>query len=108
MELHTGWQWYSSKFNKSTNVNNITEAFEGHSLLENMSKSSRVNNNQIKSLLVLCKNCIKNEHYPLICLQARYAHGVHQMQKLLYYEKSLIEKYGYVPNADNTRGGTCI
>ena len=37
-----------------------------------------------------------------MCLQSGYAHGVHQMRKQLYYERSLIEKYGYIPNGDNT------
>ena len=40
MEMHTGPQWYSSKFNKSINVNNIIHAFEGHSLVPNKAKCS--------------------------------------------------------------------
>ena len=102
MEMHTGRQWYSSKFNKSVNVNNIVEAFDGHSLVQHQPQSTKSNTNQMKLLLVLCKNVIKYLNYPLVCLQSGYAHGVHQMRKQLYYKCSLIEKYGYIPNGDNT------
>ena len=53
-------------------------------------------------LFALCKNSIKNDKYPLVCLQSRHAHGVHSMKKEMYYEHSLIEKYGYVLDTDNT------
>ena len=102
MEMHMGRQWYSSKFNKLVNVNNIVEAFDGHSLVQLQHKSTKSNTNQMKLLHVLCKNVIKNPNYPLVCLQSGYVHGVHQMRKQLYYECSLIEKYGYIPNGDNT------
>ena len=79
MELHMGRQCYSLKFNKLVNVNNIVEAFAGHSLFRHQHKSNKSTTNQIKLLLVLCKNVIKNPNYPLVCLKSAYANGVHQM-----------------------------
>ena len=79
MELHTGRQWYNSKFSKLVNVNNIVEAFDGYSFVQHQHKSNKSATHQIKSLLVLCKNVIKNLNYPLVSLQSAYTHGVHQM-----------------------------
>ena len=65
-------------------------------------KSSQSSTSQVNMLFALCKNSIKNDKYPLVCLQSGYAYGVHSMKKEMYYECSLVEKYGYVLDTDNT------
>ena len=73
MEMHTDCMWYSPKFIKAVNVNNIISAFDGHVIIATHNKGSKNQTKHVKSLFIMCKDVLKESKYPLICLQVSYA-----------------------------------
>ena len=75
MEMHTGRCWYSSKLKKNENINNIVKAFQCQSLLNVQQNATNVPR-QVKSLQFLSREVIKNDKYPIICLQFSYVYAL--------------------------------
>ena len=102
MEIHTGRCWFSAKLKKNENINNIVRAFQCQSLVDVQQNATNVPT-QMKSLQFLCREVIKKDKYPTICLQFSYAYALLLLNKNIWNEKCKISQYGIVPNHDGTK-----
>ena len=78
MSDHTGRCWYSSKFSKAQNINNIVAAFDANAYLETAQFKQKLKTP--KSLLLSAKEFVKNHNYPTMCLRISFATAVFETQ----------------------------
>ena len=108
LEQKTHRKFCCSNAQKAVNANSLAEAFLRDNFLTVRHRSVNKKKN-VASLRALVKSVFLNDDYKLVQLQVSLANAIHREKRELWFSRSLIDMWAYVPDPyDEGREGSVI